>query len=212
MTLHIIPALPTTSDKTVQAATASLVVGLLLGGIGQRSRRGAGSSRIESIQGGNGLDIIKLNQATSLRDYASALEAILKTAKAQMLAPARRPEKRNITSSAAFPILAPNHARILLANVSAKNESDARAEVMRWLRPFKNACFGLPYMKTAPGEHQEGGRHASPLWIHLSPYQNGWRGTFTVLKSTTLAGNPKKLDEFLVHLTTKRSAIPITPP
>ena len=80
-------------------------------------------------------------------------------------------------------------SRIVVTQLSARQESKARAHVMKSLRPYKNPAFGLPYMKTAPGHARvmgAGVRHASPLWIHIQRCENGYVATYTLMRSASI--------------------------
>jgi len=200
---HVIPGLPTTSTTAVQAVAASLLVALLLGGIGQRSRRGAGDFVIKEASGGHGLDLAALAPVESPELYAAALHQTLASARASALLAVRRPAAGRAVA-APFPMLIAPHARIVVAPLAFARESEARAEVMMWLRPYKNASFGLPYMRAAPGDTpQPRGRHASPLWIHLGP----GRTTLTVMKSATVQGTMNRLDDLLDSVVQRRGGV-----
>jgi CRISPR/Cas system CMR-associated protein Cmr1 (group 7 of RAMP superfamily) len=208
--LQLMPALPTTRDENLKAAGATLLVGLLLGGIGQRSRRGAGSLRIKSLKGPIGIDISAFQQASSVKDYAKALETVLRDAKNMALASVCPLPHQ--AAGGTFPMLTKKSAGIMLMEFDAKSESDARAEVMFKLRRHKNAAFGLPYLKPAQGDNEKRGRHASPLWIRLAPFHKRWLATLTVMKSGTLAGNPGKLDKYLDDIHTRHGGISVAIP
>lgn len=192
--LHVAPGLATSEPSRVRAAAASLLVGLLLGGVGQRSRRGAGSFAVKGVEGDPALaaEAQKLSDAAELQGWATSLGNVLKTCRAVVLAGVHSPTQAALGCPPPFPMLVPGgtvDARIVALALRLNSESNARAEVMRKLQPHKNAAFGLPYMKAAQGEQQIKGkdkRHASPVWINVQPLGSGYVGVFTAMRSASM--------------------------
>jgi len=182
------------AEAMLRAGYCAAWLALHLGGVGQRSRRGAGGCRLLSVSG-IGLDRLPVPiMAESLADLHARLSAGVCLARetlhraAGLVTPTAAP--RGLPG---FPQLRPGDSIVLTA-VGAKDEQQARADVMRKLRPHKNAVFGLPYMKPANGESQIRGasaRHASPLWIRLLTLADGtFVSVNTVLRSSTPSGGP----------------------
>jgi CRISPR/Cas system CMR-associated protein Cmr1 (group 7 of RAMP superfamily) len=177
------------SPPKLDAAAAALWAGLLFGGIGQRSRRGAGSLEIVSPMDWKGLGAVA--GAEDLKIVEKALRRAIERATDGL---------KNLHASGAgtplvsaggepeYPFLHKEHARIRIAAIeNAANEEQARAQLMRLLRNHKAPAFGLPYMKPAPGDSKISGKNvrwASPLHVHIGRLAGGkFYGVFTCMKS-----------------------------
>lgn len=199
---------PDAGERPVAVAAASLWLALNLGGIGQRSRRGAGSITIQKLpyileKAGFPAPFIR----GSLEDLEKYLrEGISRTI--NLIRDYIRIPKTitSVTKPPEYPMLIPNKefVQVQVAPLEKEGilEEEARAEVMRGLKHYKNAVFGLPYKKTAPGDKQVEGRHASPLWIRLVPLDRAkgtWAMIQTVMKSATLPqqGDWREMKEYL---------------
>lgn len=203
ISLQPYPAL--TSDIQIELlAVASWVlwVAVNLGGFGQRARRGAGSLRLLKIEPAlTGLPLT-FPIYRSTQELAQRLEQGLQETKAaiatyletsQTLPPSRAlPD---------FPVLSPAYAQVQVRNLLATDEEAARQEIMLELRDFKNPCFGLPYMLTAPGDRPiEKERHASPLHLHLVKLDSSFALVQTVLRSrfnNLVQLDWQKMDDYL---------------
>jgi hypothetical protein len=196
--LRLRPARRHGADALLAVGAASMWIALHLGGVGQRSRRGAGSFCTESLVFDSAPRAIGLTalaaplQAKDVAALAEGLREPLRTA----ISIVRNGAIRAIAerADARFPTFGQS-ARVQVVALQATDEQAARAEVMLGLRPFKNAVFGLPYMKPAPNETPIAGRnvrHASPLWIHVHPLATGgFAAVQTALRSTTLPAGPQ---------------------
>jgi hypothetical protein len=183
-------------EDALRAAAWSFWLAASLGGFGQRARRGAGSLQLGRIETGGRADFPPDGRIPGGTDQLAerlrrmvprALSAIRRLVPGSAMAGAP-------VSPPPFPmlVLEPKGAldtSIVVAPLQATQEQDARAEVMRALRPHKSSVFGLPYMKPAHGDHSQRGRHASPLWVHLCPTSGGgFLAVYTVMLSQTARG------------------------
>lgn len=191
----------------VFVAASSLWLALHLGGIGQRSRRGAGSVTVVSISPPLPTDFPAPFHGGTLQDLANHLSRGIR-ASLEVIRSFANPtgNRGSLASPPPFPMLLPDRdvARVQVVPLreSGLDEQEARAEVMRGLKKYKNAVFGLPYLKPASGDSPVQGRHASPLWIRLVPLdlsRGTWAMVQTAMRSATLPpqGNWAKLEQYL---------------
>lgn len=169
-----------------ERAAASLWLALHLGGVGQRSRRGAGSLRVRSWRGSADFQPARGGTAAEL---AASLSTGIMRARAVLGAKGTPTEARH-------PVLA---ERVQVVELEAQDEEGARKEIMLRLGRFKDPAFGLPYLKPANGGNTVNGRHASPLWIHLTELSDGrWAVVQTWLSGPIPAsGDRNRIGEYM---------------
>lgn len=184
-------AAPWVGDGALARAAAAMWIALHLGGVGLRSRRGAGSvvvTKIESTEPAQ-FGVPGPVQARSVEELAEALRTGFATAFSTI----RNGTGRQRGQQAAWPSLL--GASIVAAPVqNADGESAARGTVMRALRRFKDPAFGLPYTN---GNQNIRGRHASPLWIRLVPLNGAFAAVYTFLPSASIPGQVQRITDFL---------------
>lgn len=174
ITLKAFPGLDKqTQEKVLSLASASLWTAINLGGFGQRARRGAGSWQLLEINPNLlELPIDDFESLAQLKNYLEqGLQLVRETIKDGCSNVSDKKPSFNIDSPIA-PVLSEKTATIGLVKLQANNEEVARAEIMRELQGFKNPVFGLPYQIPAKGDISIGGRHASPLHLHLAKLKN----------------------------------------
>lgn len=208
------------AEDRLRQAGAALWLLVQLGGLGARSRRGAGSLIARQVSGGQ--DLLEFGPASS----ASELQAQLKNGltKAHALIP------RSVHSSrpSSFDVLARDLCRcwVIAGRQPWKSYRDAldgigaqmiefrgyrlpdHDTVRDWMEQAKTpptverAAFGLPlpfrYSKGGPSDVVQGKEHdrrSSPLWLHVTKLSNGqYIGVATLFKSAFLApGEPIQL-------------------
>ena len=155
----------------------SLWTAAMLGGFGQRARRGCGSLRLVSMDpvAEGWPSVVALETVESYRRGLQDGLARASALSAEVCGPVQ------FEGTPPFPVLkcSAGQARIVTVPIAdAKNEAEARIWLMAKLRPFKDPAFGLPLRmqdKTLPG------RLASPLWCKLSLLENRWVCTMTLL-------------------------------
>lgn len=183
---------PTFPERYLRAAAWSVWTAVHLGGAGQRSRRGAGSLGILTVdpEGVAGLPEPTPGNPTAaaLADYlkrglTEASRAIGGLVSAGSRAPAGQ-----------FPMIASGLCEIHVAGLESKVEADARKEVMMGLRPHKDRAFG------SAGKD---GRRASPLWVRLQP---GEGGRFLATRTVLLPRNSNDQAKLQAYLKAQQSA------
>ena len=167
--------LPGSKDgrEALEVAAASLWVALHLGGVGQRSRRGAGHVRLRGKP--HGWEPPPLDR-TSPEAYARTLGAAVRTLQGKVQKWCARYGCTSGKGEVGHPSLA-NGARVQVRPIGGRNadEQGVRAQLMRGLRDHKSPAMGLPYMKrvVARGDQSVGGRHASPVWLTVDRLEDG---------------------------------------
>jgi CRISPR type III-B/RAMP module RAMP protein Cmr1 len=171
-TLELLPASPGPAvAATLSQAYAALWVALHFGGVGQRSRRGAGSLRMVGVSPGNGPQPV---QKRGARDHAEQLASGLARARAalgagSLVAPGGVPD---------FPVLHPDWSEAwVVEGPGARGETEVRGRLM-------DARRGVPSHRTGAREPEFGyagrdGRLASPVWVRVAEFTPE-RTTFVV--------------------------------
>lgn len=157
-------ARPDDAERRLRVGCAALWLGIHLGGVGQRARRGAGSLRMcAEVEGCpppprlSSLDALVEDLQQGLCD---ALHTIREDLAPEPGAPFW--DAKAHSELPPFPWLGPA-AKVQVVPLSVHgDEEKARAEVMNGLRTYEDPAFGLPLVKK-----RLFGRHASPLWVHL---------------------------------------------
>jgi CRISPR type III-B/RAMP module RAMP protein Cmr1 len=173
----------------------------MVGGFGQRARRGAGSLIVERIEP-EITEMPVFGDCTTLAEFSERFKAGLLAAKEFA---GRRCQGAVVAEAPAFPALFSEStvARVIVAPLAdIIDESAARKWVMLKLRDYKDPVFGLP-LKI--GDKLIGGRHASPAWIRLHRLGPKWISIFSLLKpypqgGAGLQSKPEKLDELCTAL------------
>lgn len=153
-------------DADVDAALAILRVGLALGGIGQRSRRGAGSFHVISVTGDD-LDFLLSRPTPQTHpEFKEWLPQIIRIARDRLAVPSKAAHQ---PGQAPFPMLCSHKecTHIAAKEIVADDEEKARAALMNDLKPYKWPTWGLPYMKPRPNHQPVKGRWASPVHFRL---------------------------------------------
>jgi CRISPR type III-B/RAMP module RAMP protein Cmr1 len=168
--LEIAPTDLRGSFEAVREAYAALWVASHFGGIGQRSRRGAGSLRLVAV---TGIDQLGPITATDHQEYAKALSAGLRVAR-------RLANASNLRSGgpeSGFPVLHPDCAAVWVVRGPGHGDE---TEVRRYLMDIRR---GLPTHRSRPVEPEFGlaGRRrlASPVWVRVADF-NRQRTLFVV--------------------------------
>lgn len=161
----VLEIVPTRRDgdgmRDLHRAYAALWVALHLGGLGQRSRRGAGSIRIVSVAGAEAaLPAISVRDA---RQYALELQAGLREVRKLLGATALRAIRGD--ADAEYPVLHPSCADVrVCAPPWPVAEQEARRALMDVRRHEK-------FHASRRREYEFGGvnpRLASPLWVRIA--------------------------------------------
>lgn len=168
LTLQLNPAFKG-RDSLLERSCAAVWLAVHLGGIGQRSRRGAGSLRLVSTE--PSADRLKPATSTEPHTLAGELRSGILSAREILGATALS----SMPAVPGFPVLHPRHAEIHVARMPwGEAERAARAGIMALRRHcHRSALTGtrLPEPEFgAIGGH--GARLASPIWIrvaHIGP-------------------------------------------
>jgi CRISPR-associated protein Cmr1 len=188
--LEVVPRRPYESVSPIVISTTALW--LLLGGVGKRSRRGFGTLRLQN-------EVASFPFTPKVYKDASELETTLRRVIEQAQA-----EARNLTSALkvasgtsgtppAFPILQPDHTKILLCKQQFATWEDAMRDFWGLLRsnPYRDdAVFGFA---------GSGGRQASPLHLRIVKTDKGYHLLMTAFRSCFAGSSPNwtKLQDFL---------------
>lgn len=182
------------SQFDLQDLTPCLLLFLLLGGLGRRSRRGFGTLKAENIisHDKNGIQEIIGPNYTDIESFASAARDIFKRRSKITSILDHKPVKSS-TSTPKFPIFDNDHTKVLLCKQPFKRWEDAMTQFWGKLRssPYRNdRVFG-----------KESPRQASPL--HLRVIQVGDSDAYyllmTAFRTRFKQGRPnwKRLEDFL---------------
>ncbi len=203
---------PNTAIPKLEIALWSLLVGLTLGGIGKRSRRGFGSLRIQAVQElpVELSDALRqqLEQAAQLpatgKDLAQRIGKLLTAARNAFSRFLNNPTPHFTHDLPQFPVLKPDTHIVIWTPekemLPAEYDESVLAPLMRGLssqmatlekeekgifaEAFGGANIRLPGIR-------ERFRRASPLWVSTHRTQNGgWALVLTHLKSQYLPQNP----------------------
>lgn len=184
------------------AAAWSFWLATTLGGFGQRSRRGAGSVTLVQIESEDGVTLPTTPDLEGA-ELAHWLGDELRRCREEIARAVSLPVLSTGSSEPSYPQLSAESCRICVAPLpeATGNEEQARKQIMLGLRNFKSAAFGLPYLQPARGEQKVGGRHASPLWVHLHRGPSGLGAIYTLMwsqKARERSGcDRQQLDAFL---------------
>jgi CRISPR type III-B/RAMP module RAMP protein Cmr1 len=166
----------------VRQAIRILRLALALGGLGQRSRRGAGSFDVQVVKPPGDLEEQYRNPLP--RD-PQRLAQWIKTTLEQLQRDLGNPGHSN--GKAPFPMLCPRPHECAMIRVRQSPSSDsesARKDIMIALKNYKSPSWGLPYLKPAPGHSPiERVRWASPAHFRILPADKGFLEVLTILKS-----------------------------
>jgi hypothetical protein len=154
-----------------------------LGGIGTRSRRGAGSLSIRKMsppfdpllfpRDVETPQALTETLSAGLSRFMQLLRSQL-TGGAALAAPSGASPTDTLHGTPHFS--ASSKIRVAPVGASTLDEQEVRSKVMMLLRPHKNPAFGLPlrldsgWVRGAPDVR----RHASPLHLHLSRGKSQW--------------------------------------
>ena len=188
--LEVVPRRPYESVSPIVISTTALW--LLLGGVGKRSRRGFGTLRLQN-------EVASFPFTPKVYKDASELETTLRRVIEQAEA-----ETRNLTSALkvasgtfgtppAFPILRPDHTKILLCKQQFASWEDAMRDFWGLLRSNRyrdDAVFGFA---------GSGRRQASPLHLRIVRTDKGYHLLMTAFRSCFAGSSPDwtKLQNFL---------------
>jgi len=188
--LEVVPRRPYESVSPIVISTTALW--LLLGGVGKRSRRGFGTLRLQN-------EVASFPFTPKVYKDASELETTLRRVIEQAEA-----EARNLTSALkvasgtfgtppAFPILRPDHTKILLCKQQFASWEDAMRDFWGLLRSNRyrdDAVFGFA---------GSGRRQASPLHLRIVRTDKGYHLLMTAFRSCFAGSSPDwtKLQNFL---------------
>ena len=136
-----------------------------LGGIGQRSRRGAGSLRMLEVSGYDG-PLQPIHELTP-KEHASQLVKGLSHVR-RICAPGIHPY---IPTEPRYPSLHPVFARIAVANAPWGKDDKDEKPVRLGIMETRRDCHRNPY-HPGQAEHEFGavknGRLSSPLWVRVA--------------------------------------------
>lgn len=168
--------------SSLETAVRILRIALSLGGLGQRSRRGAGSFEVTAVRGIEDESLCKPTPRNQ-QSFAQWIKSMILCVQGNnaSIAPHR---------SHHFPILCSQESCSIIRvreRDKADSEGYVRAEIMRGLRNCKSPAWGLPYLKPKLGEQPIGGRNvrwASPVHFRVLPAEKGFLEVLTVMKSS----------------------------
>jgi len=188
--LEVVPRRPYESVSPIVILTTALW--LLLGGVGKRSRRGFGTLQLQN-------EVASFPFTPKVYKDASEVETTLRRVIEQAQA-----EARNLTSALkvasgtpgtppAFPILHPDHTKILLCKYPFATWEEAMKTFWGLLRSsqYRNdPVFGFA---------GSGGRQASPLHLRIVKTDKGYHLLMTAFRSRFAGSSPNwtKLQNFL---------------
>jgi len=188
--LEVVPRRPYESVSPIVIFTTALW--LLLGGVGKRARRGFGTLRLQN-------EVASFPFTPKVYKDASELETTLRRVIEQAQA-----EARNLTSALkvasgtlgtppAFPILHPDHTKILLCKYPFATWEEAMKAFWELLRSnqYRNdPVFGFA---------GSGGRQASPLHLRVVKIGSKYHLLMTAFRSRFAGSSPNwtKLQDFL---------------
>jgi len=206
------------SPQTLEIATWSAVLALTLGGLGRRSRRGAGSVRLKTVEDvpttfDKDLQACLKTAATTAPDGQTLADNVgVLVEKMRKAFKAFAPAKKPVVSSGlpSFSILR-SDTRIVLwspANTDLKDYKTILIPLMELLssRVAANAtAFRDSFGGIKPS------RRASPLWATAHQLKDAWALVLTYLKAEIrqgVPGNPGEVKGFLDSLSKKWEAYP----
>jgi len=160
-------------------AAAALMLSLALGGVGRRSRRGFGSLQAVAVEA-DGIDLPegtldmlapKLVHGAALADHISrVIEWTGQTV-------GNGTSRRSASSIPGYPILASNHAKVLVCQHAFSTYHQAMVDFWAVLRSDRyrrhERAFG----------HVRGARRASPLMLHIARSGHGYHLVMTAFRS-----------------------------
>ncbi|RME70192.1 MAG: hypothetical protein D6776_12025 [Planctomycetota bacterium] len=203
-------------EEREAAVGAALALAIHLGGVGQRSRRGAGAWQL--LEDG-GLGHV-LSGTDDVDQFAQALGRAVGVAVRRI-----RKQVRAVSGIAPDPLrddTAPPYpafsscSRLVVAPLGTSDETEARRRIMERLRPFRHPVFGLPHRTR---RRRVDGRHASPLHVSLGRLSDGGLvAIYTVLLSEPIlsaAGaqpGSNAIYRFLDHERTNHGAVEVNAP
>ncbi|HXG59808.1 MAG TPA: type III-B CRISPR module RAMP protein Cmr1 [Planctomycetota bacterium] len=171
------------SRESLREAICILRLATVLGGLGQRSRRGAGSFDVQVLEAPEDLEERYRNPLPQDPErLAQWIRGTIQHLQRNMGQPAHSGE-------APFPMLCPAPhacASIRVRRGSAADAENARRDIMIALRGYKSPSWGLPYLKPRAGHPTIGGRDvrwASPAHFRILRGDRGVLEVLTVLKS-----------------------------
>ena len=183
---------PGSDIKNLEMATWSLLVGLTLGGIGKRSRRGFGSLRIQTVNKiPDGLEdslLQQLNEAKQLaangKELAQRIGDLITAARRAFGVFLGNPTPM-FNDPPLFSILRPEtHIVIWTPDNSVENHVDILSALMNRLSDTMRENGENDFAQAFGGIHP---RRASPLWVSTHRLQNNkWALVLTHLKAQYL--------------------------
>ncbi|WKZ57729.1 MAG: type III-B CRISPR module RAMP protein Cmr1 [Bdellovibrionota bacterium] len=152
-----------------------------LGGLGARSRRGAGSFRLEGVT--PSWEYPLLSECEDASTMASCLSRGLRQASdrvGELFPGVALPLDHQIPALSSDPL----RTRIVVAPFGEGEEETQRAKLMIMLREFKNPAFGLPLMQEGKWVHAADRKiqhFSSPLWARLHRGKDQWFIVLTLM-------------------------------
>lgn len=168
-TIEIAP-MNDTSDAAVavRQAYAALWAALHLGGIGQRSRRGAGSLRITDVHGVVSPKHVQVSRPSDPADYAQGLGQAIRDIRALIGVSGFRP----LGHEAEFPVMHPNCASAWVVGLSWPRDNGTNGNAEARVRlAIMAARRNLDTHKTRRPEREFGSittRLSSPTWVRAA--------------------------------------------
>lgn len=176
------------------ALRATLWTMSCLGGVGARSRRGAGTLRLVAQSRS---DFPELGQQANAEELSLAIGkglALARTA-ASILAGTHTEAAEDLPRLSSNP----ERTRIVVASLGEGEEQEMRSRLMMRLREFKNPAFGLPLLMNGSWVTSTDRRvqqFASPVWLRLMRGQGQWFVVGTFMPPTPQA---EGIDLLKVH-------------
>ena len=169
---------PKADIQNLELAVWSLMVGLALGGVGKRSRRGFGSLRIQTIQGFLGeLDNTLQQQLTQAshppadgEELAQQIGKLLTAARNAFSGFLNNPTLRFAQDPPQFPVIRPDtHIVIWTPDKPLKDHTAALSPLMNKLSSLMRHVGQSDFAQAFGGIKP---RRASPLWVSAHRLQN----------------------------------------
>jgi CRISPR-associated protein Cmr1 len=211
---------PGAEIKKLEIATWNLLVGLTLGGVGKRSRRGFGSLRIKQKPAGEGLENLNptllacLDESSQIAINAKALaERIVKIQAGARIAFEEflGRSTQSISNLPTFSLIRPDTQIVIWTppDNSLGDYKSALIPLMKLLSDTMRKNEATNFAKAFGGILNRE-RRASPLWVSTHRLQNEWALVLTYLKAKYQDGEAGHQESLVTDFFNSLSPKPIT--